>query len=174
MLERRDADIRAHLVDRRPFGTGRRAGCRERRARHVRACAEDARGVALHRRAMLGRAVDARAGLHGDVRGVVGMVTMAVAEEDRLGLQVDQLLQRRRNIAFGVRHAVDVRIEQEHASSRRDGVRLHAEPGDDHLLLVDGPGLRVDVLNAEKVRARGHERGIGGGLRRHRVRQRKE
>ena len=171
VLERGDAEVRpqeadfAHLVAR----NRRRRG--ERGALHLGAGPEDPLGVTLHGIAVLGGAEDPRPRLHRDVGGVVGVVTVAVADEDRLGVEVDQLLQGGGHVARRVREPEDVGVHEEHPSLGGHRVGLHAEPRDDDLVPVDPAVFLIDVLEAEEVGARRHPRpDVGVGQRRRRDR----
>ena len=100
------------------------------------------------------------------------MVAVAMAEEDRLGVRVDEVPGQdlrpadvdRRARQLG---AVDVAVEQDNASEERCDVGGVGRPGKNDLV-VRNPALLVHVLDAEELLPRLDERWIrvgGGGER---------
>ncbi len=112
-----------------------------------------ARERSLRRSACFRRHVELGAGLGGDESRIVGVVTVAVADEDGLWLDVDDILDDERRAARRDLEARDVRVDHEDSAIHRDGARVVAEPGEDDLVLLERAGLRVDVLDSENLLA---------------------
>src|SRR4051794_21173617 len=95
------------------------------------------------------------------------MVTVAMAEEDRFRMQVDQILdidrtapqvcniRRRRQL-----EALNVGVEQDDSALYRDGQRRVCDPGEENLVLLDGAAVGVDIFNAEEFLPCTDQRGI--------------
>ena len=189
MLEGEDADLRVELGDpsdrrRAPRRIGQRARVLSRRgvSRHgpdavdrsaVRddlgpavvqiGIVEHPRHVQLHYIAGFRRRVDRRAGPFRDVSGVVRVVAVAVAEENRFRTHVHEILGQDRGAALvqgrgGQLRTIDVAVEQDDASQNRCDVRGIRRPGEDDFVLVHSP-LVIDVLDPEKFLPRLDQRG---------------
>ena len=119
------------------------------------------REVELHHRAGFLRGVDMRAGLGGDVGCVVRVVAVAVADEDRFGLEVDHVLDHE---VGAPRRDLEPRgeaVEQHDPSLDRGRVGRVGQPGEDHLVAHDPAAARVDVLDAEELLPRRDQLGTG-------------
>jgi len=102
-----------------------------------------------------------------DVGEIPHVVEMRVTEEDELGPQRGKLRDRRAAVAdsgpwrAGEAACTDhIGIEEYDVALERGDEAAHSNPGENHAVAPHGPGLRIDVVDAQVLLA------SGDGLRR--------